>query len=221
MTPDAAREIVRTTSTRSRRSRNTDSTPQNDYGVEVRDSDSRKVSRPDPPAPPRRRMSPLLSPQQTADLLLAQPPLVGVQAFVVVADEETHSRQRQDCQDGNVNVRLPSAGTKSSSPSSSEPDSEGISIPSKSTTPSHHSKLACDAGITLGFMADVAHFLLRDWELTNGGGGGGREKESDPDGEQQEEKAVVVVFRAIVSFCSQTDGAPRVRSGTRFVTGVE
>lgn len=222
MTPDAAREIVRTTSVRSRGSRKTDSTPQNDYGVEVRDSDSRKVSRPDPPAPLRRRISPLLSPQQTADLLLTQPPLVGVQAFVVVADGEPHSRQRQDCQDGNVNVRLPSVGTKSSSPSSSEPDSEGISIPSKSTTPSRHSKLACDAGITLGFMADVAHFLLRDWELTHGGGGGGGgEKESDLDGEQQEEKAVVVVFRAIVSFCSQTDGAPRVRSGTRFVTEVE
>jgi hypothetical protein len=79
------------------------------------------------------------------------------------------------------------------------------------------SKLACDAGITLGFMAEAANFLLRDLELLASGGQGSE----DQNGKQQREKDVVVVFRAIVSFCAQTDGAPRMRSGTRFVTKVD
>jgi len=122
-----------------------------------------------------------LSQQQIADLFLAQPPLVGVQASVVVVDGGASTSQAKDA----------SAAPK-------EPKQLA------------HSKLACDAGITLGFMAEAANFLLRDLELLSGG------TESE-DGEQQGKK-VVVVFRAIVSFCAQTDGAPRMRSGTRFVT---
>jgi hypothetical protein len=129
-----------------------------------------------------------LSPQQIADLLLTQPPLVGVQASVVAADSEEDSTSR---------------------------DREALD-PSEPKDLAR-SKLACDAGITLDFMAEAANFLLRDLELLASGGGQGSE---DQNGKQREED-VVVVFRAIVSFCAQTDGAPRMRSGTRFVTKVD
>jgi len=125
-----------------------------------------------------------LSPQQIADLLLTQPPLVGVQASVVAVggDEDSRSQDRE-ASDSNEPKELA------------------------------RSKLACDAGITLGFMAEAVNFLLRDLELLSDG-------EGSEDGKQQR-KDVVVVFRAIVSFCAQTDGAPRMRSGTRFVTKVD
>jgi hypothetical protein len=117
-----------------------------------------------------------LTPQQTADLLLTQPPLVGVQASVVVANEP-----REDDDDN-------------------DDDNDD------DTTSLARSKLACDAGITLGFMAEAANFLLRDLKKSEGG---------------SQRQEVVVIFRAIVSFCAQTDGAPRMRGGTRFVTTVE
>lgn len=129
-----------------------------------------------------------LSPQQIADLLLTQPPLVGVQASVVAVggeEEDSISRDRE-ASDPNEPKELA------------------------------RSKLACDAGITLGFMAEAANFLSRDLELLASGGQG----LEDQNGKQRE-KDVVVVFRAIVSFCAQTDGAPRMRSGTRFVTKVD
>lgn len=128
-----------------------------------------------------------LSPQQIADLLLTQPPLVGVQAsvFAVGGEEDSISRDRE-ASDPNEPKELA------------------------------RSKLACDAGITLGFMAEAANFLLRDLELLASGGQGSEDKNG-----KQREKDVVVVFRAIVSFCAQTDGAPRMRSGTRFVTKVD
>jgi hypothetical protein len=128
-----------------------------------------------------------LSPQHIADLLLTQPPLVGVQASVVAVggEEDSMSRDRE-ASDPNEPKELA------------------------------RSKLACDAGITLGFMAEAANFLLRDLELPASGGQGS----GDKNGKQREED-VVVVFRAIVSFCAQTDGAPRMRSGTRFVTKVD
>jgi hypothetical protein len=122
-----------------------------------------------------------LSQQQIAGLFLAQPPLVGVQASVVVVGGDASTSQVKDA-----------------------------SAAPKELKQLAHSKLACDAGITLGFMAEAANFLLRDLELLSGGTG-------SKDGEQQD-KEVVVVFRAIISFCAQTDGAPRMRSGTRFVT---
>jgi hypothetical protein len=129
-----------------------------------------------------------LSPQQIPDLLLTQPPLVGVQASVVAMggeEEDSISRDRE-ASDPNEPKELA------------------------------RSKLACDAGITLGFMAEAANFLLRDLELLASGGQGSGDKKG-----KQREKEVVVVFRAIVSFCAQTDGAPRMRSGTRFVTKVD
>jgi hypothetical protein len=136
----------------------------------------------------RASSSSLLSPQQMADLLLTQPPLVGVQASVVVVDGDASISQAKDA--------------------------SGI----KEKKQLAHSKLACDAGITLGFMAEAANFLLRDLELVERGGDGDPERMVDGKKKKQE---VVVVFRAIVSFCAQTDGAPRMRSGTRFVTKVD
>jgi hypothetical protein len=127
--------------------------------------------------------SSFLTPQQTSDLLLTQPPLVGVQVSVVVVDGDASTSQVKD--------------------------GSGI----KETKQLAHSKLACDAGITLGFMAEAANFLLRDLELVAGGANGPED--------WKKKQEVVVVFRAIVSFCAQTDGAPRRRSGTRFVTKVD
>lgn len=122
---------------------------------------------------------------QTASLLITQPPVVGMQALVV-------DGQHPD---------LPATS-----------DTEESPIQQHDRTTSLIWKLACDAGITLGFMADVAQRLLRD-----------HRDRSDGESErgQQDEGEMKVVFRAIVSFCSQTDIAPRRRSGTRFVTGVD
>jgi hypothetical protein len=136
-----------------------------------------------------------LTPQQTADLLLTQPPVVGVQASVVVADG---AAPREDNDDNDDN----------------DDDDD--------TTTLARSKLACDAGITLGFLAEAANLLLRDSKrLPSGGGGGGDSSGKLDGGNGKGKQELVVVFRAIVSFCAQTDGAPRVRGGTRFVTSVE
>jgi len=62
-----------------------------------------------------------------------------------------------------------------------------------------HWKISCDAGITLGFMADVAQDILR------------KNKHGD---------SYKSVFKAIVSFGVQSDAAPRMRSTTRTVTKV-
>ena len=68
-------------------------------------------------------------------------------------------------------------------------------------------------------MADVAKRLMREYR--EGLDGGLREERQQQEEDDGDDVVVVVVFRAIVSFCSQTDIAPRMRSGTRFVTGVD
>ena len=175
MTPRAARSISRKIYKRPRPKKHRGAfAPSIPYEVEeVSGSDDENQQHQHPPSPS------ILTPQQTADLLLTQPPLVGVQASVVVASAQPHVGGDDD----NDTPPLPLAS----------------------------SKLACDAGITLGFMAAAVNFLLRDLEFLGGPG--------DSLGRQDEE--VVVVFRAIVSFCARTDGAPRMRGGTRFVTKVE
>jgi hypothetical protein len=91
--------------------------------------------------------------QNTADLLITQPPLRAISAFVY--------------------------GSKK--------------------TPKAHSKMFCDAGITLDFMADVAQVVLKN----------------NKHGDNAES-----VFKAIISFGVQSDAAPRMRSTTRTVTKV-
>jgi hypothetical protein len=179
MTPRAARSISRKIYKRPRPKKHRGAfAPKIPYEVEeVSGSDGEDRQQRPNPSPS------ILTPQQTADLLLTQPPLVGVQASVVVADRAGTQQPRVGGDDDNDN----------------------------NTPPLASSKLACDAGITLGFMAEAVNFLLRDLEFLGGPG--------DSLGRQGEE--VVVVFRAIVSFCARTDGAPRMRGGTRFVTKVE
>jgi hypothetical protein len=62
-----------------------------------------------------------------------------------------------------------------------------------------HLKMFCDAGITLGFVADVAQDMLK------------KNKHGD---------SYESVFKAIVSFGAQSDAAPRMRSTTRTVTKI-
>jgi hypothetical protein len=179
MTPRAARSISRRIYKRPRpKKRRGAFAPKIPYEVEeVSGSDGE-----DQQQHSKTSSSSILTPQQTADLLLTQPPLVGVQASVVVMD---------------------GAGTR--------PRVGGYDDNDTPPPPLASSKLACDAGITLGFMAEAVNFLLRDLEFLGGPG----------DSLRKQDEEVLVVFRAIVSFCARTDGAPRMRGGTRFVTKVE
>lgn len=109
-----------------------------------------------------------------ADLFITQPPIVGIQAFVI----DAHTTAFEG---------------RSSPPDDHEPEA-GLEVPAV------RSKLSCDAGLTLGFLAEVARNLQVRHARTC------------------DEKTVV--FKAIVSFW-QTDIAPRKRSGTRIVTELE
>lgn len=109
-----------------------------------------------------------------SDLLITQPPLKGMQVFLVDEDDTTHEATSDQ--------------------------------PPSSTVPTAHSKFSCDAGITLGFVADVAENMFR-------------KRRTSDQVEYHEDK--VAVFKAIVSFCVQSDSAPRMRSTTRTVTKIE
>lgn len=74
------------------------------------------------------------------------------------------------------------------------------------TVPRPHAKMSCDAGITLGFLAEVAEWMFEEREKL-------RQREDDG--------SKVAVFKAIVSHCVQSDAAPRMRSATRTVTEIE
>lgn len=76
----------------------------------------------------------------------------------------------------------------------------------QTTAPTAHTKMSCDAGITLGFLAEVAQWIFEKHE---------RLLQVESLGDK------VVVFKAIVSYCVQSDAAPRMRSATRTVTEIE
>jgi hypothetical protein len=166
-----------------------------------------------------------LSPQQIADLFLTQPPLVAVQASVVVAGRGASPAAVKTSPSDTATAENPPTLPRQEEEGEEETDPDPSSTTVAPSPPLAHSKLACDAGITLGFMAEAANFLLRDLELSvgssgEGGGGGVLEDGKQNQKQKRQQEDVVVVFRAIVSFCAQTDGAPRMRSGTRFVTMV-
>lgn len=113
-----------------------------------------------------------------ADLLITQPPVVGMQAFIVDANATVPSKAHPVAvNDQKLAPEVPAA----------------------------HSKLSCDAGLTMGFLAEIANKMLT--KRTRG----------MYDVHYENER---VVFKAIVSF-GQCDTAPRKRSGTRTITQIE
>ncbi|KAK5124864.1 hypothetical protein LTR85_001054 [Meristemomyces frigidus] len=124
------------------------------------------------PAPSGKAAETVHSTLQYADLFIAQPPVVGMQAFIV---------STAGCD-----------GDRDGDGGAEEDHDEEV--------PAACAKLSCDAGITLGFLAETAQSLL----VSN--------KKTGDDG-------VKVVFRAIVSFCTG-DSAPRKRSFARSVTRI-
>jgi hypothetical protein len=107
------------------------------------------------------------------DLLISQPPVKSMQMFFVDADADTSATKFE----------------KWHEPSNTEdewPWGTGLQP---------LSKISCDAGITLGFAADLAMDA---------------EDEND-----------VLILRAIISYCVQSDAAPRKRLTTRRVTRID
>jgi hypothetical protein len=120
-------------------------------------------------APPRSSMRP-----NHANLFVTQPPLKGMQAFLVNA------------QDG----PLETAGL----------EDRQIAVPRA------HAKMSCDAGITLGFLAEVAERMFEKRERLL---------------QHEDHQDTVAIFKAIVSYCVQSDAVPRMRSATKTVTEIE
>lgn len=114
-----------------------------------------------------------------ADLMITQPPLKGMQAFLIDAKDSSPGPCSSEAEDNHQQ---------------------------SSAIPVAHSKISCDAGITLGFVADVAREALQKRRFA---------------GRVQYHQDKVVVFKAIVSYCVQSDAAPRKRSTTRAVTRIE
>ena len=106
---------------------------------------------------------------QYEDLFVIQPPVLGMQAFVILAKE----------------IADESGAT------------EDLAM---ATEPRPCAKLWCDAGITLGFLAETAQSLLA----------------SQKAGPSNAEDAIVV-FKAIMSFCAP-EQSPKKRTNTRSVT---
>jgi hypothetical protein len=115
-----------------------------------------------------------------ADLLITQPPLKGMVAYLVDSNDAALNRG-------------------SSATESSEQHSSAF--------PAAHSKISCDAGISLGFVADVTETLLKN-------------RKRAVKAKIYEHKSEVV-FKAFVSYGVQSDAAPRIRSTTRNVTSIE
>ncbi|KAI7220661.1 hypothetical protein KC333_g2205 [Hortaea werneckii] len=113
---------------------------------------------------------------QYKDLFVAQPPVVGMQAFIY---------------------------TDSTSPSSSSSSEEDADDSTKQ--PCACAKLSCDAGITLGFLAETAQSLLRS-------------RQAEP-ASSAAAKDVRVVFKAIVSF-TKGESAPRKRGASRRISRI-
>ena len=108
---------------------------------------------------------------QYEDLLVCQPPLSSMQAFIILPNAAGD-------EDGGVE------------------NSEGLNGPPACA------KLSCDAGITLGFLAETAQSLLAS--QTSGPSSVGEAR---------------VLFKAIMSFV-EPDQAPRKRNNTRGVTRI-
>ncbi|RMY63218.1 hypothetical protein D0863_10696 [Hortaea werneckii] len=108
---------------------------------------------------------------QYKDLFVAQPPVVGMQAFIYT-----------------------------DSPSGSENDADDLA-----KQPCACAKLSCDAGITLGFLAETAQSLLRS-------------RQAEPTSSASA-KNVRVVFKAIVSF-TKGESAPRKRGASRRISRI-
>jgi hypothetical protein len=123
--------------------------------------------------PARKTTSTINSTLQYEDLLVTQPPLLGMQAFIVFTDEEQEKENSCDPDD-------------ESSPSELLPCA----------------KLSCDAGITLGFLAETAQSLLN----------------SQPAGSSTATDARVA-FKGIMSFCA-AGTTPKRRTRTRIVTPI-
>ncbi|KAK4549417.1 hypothetical protein LTR36_006414 [Oleoguttula mirabilis] len=109
---------------------------------------------------------------QYEDLFITQPPVVAMQAFILPPAK--------------------SAGTRDGHSDDGFSDEE---------EPAARAKLSCDAGITLGFLAETAQSLLTSNKCAVG------------------EDGRSIVFKAIVSFCT-SDSAPRKRSFARSVTRI-
>ncbi|RMY55901.1 hypothetical protein D0865_03928 [Hortaea werneckii] len=107
------------------------------------------------------------------DLFVAQPPVVGMQAFIY---------------------------TNFTSPTENDSDTDA-----STKHPCACAKLSCDAGITLGFLAETAQSLLRS-------------RQAEP-ASSAAAKDVRVVFKAIVSF-TKGESAPRKRGASRRISRI-
>lgn len=110
---------------------------------------------------------------QYEDLFVTQPPVLGMQAFIVYTDSDTNNQNAFESDDD------------------SQPNG-----------PPACAKLSCDAGITLGFLAETAQSLIN----------------SQPAGPSNAGD-VRVVFKTIMSFCA-AETVPKKRTRTRMVTPI-
>lgn len=110
---------------------------------------------------------------QNDELFVTQPPIPAMQAFIVYSDTSNNDTKEDEAVD------------------------EAIE-----NGPRACAKLNCDAGITLGFLAETAQSLLM---VERRGAGPSRERDAK------------VMFKGIVSFCPPDD-APKKRSKGRTVT---
>ena len=105
------------------------------------------------------------------DLYVTQPPVLGVQAFIVYSPKPTDRQESQESEESSPDENLRACA-----------------------------KLSCDAGITLGFLAETAQSLLRS-------------QEAGPSNVRDAR----VVFKSIMSFCAP-EQVPRKRTTGRTVT---
>lgn len=110
---------------------------------------------------------------QYEELLVTQPPVLGMQAFIVYSSNELEDKSATAVEGESLDDDLRACA-----------------------------KLSCDAGITLGFLAETAQSLLNS-------------QKAGP----SNSKDVRVVFKTIMSFCS-AETAPKKRSGTKTVTPI-
>lgn len=111
---------------------------------------------------------------QYEELFVTQPPVLGVQAFIVYFDKDTDEQNVTEVSDESPNDGLRACA-----------------------------KLSCDAGITLGFLAETAQSLLNA-------------QKAGP----SNAKDARVVFKTIMSFCDP-EQAPKKRTRTRTVTPLQ